>query len=516
MEKILSHWRQLGRQKQVAYIIAVAAVVALCFFIFHLTARPQFVPLYTNMDPSQAAPLVNHLRDTGVQYQLTDFGTTLKVPQELVYELRIDLAGKGMPFAQGMGFELFDESRLGMTDFERQVKLQRALQEELRRTITALDAVQNARVHLALPEPRVFLREQAEPSAAVYLKLNPLVQIKAEQVHGIVNLISSSVENLKPENITLIDSQGVLLYDGAQAGNPLATVSGEALRQLEVQRNFERDLEQRVGNVLERVFGPGGAMVLVNAEMDFDAREVTSLRYETDPVPRSVQVVQEVSEGLAPAPGEVGEANIPGYVAAAPGGASRYERSEEITNYEVSKINETVVAAPGRVLRLHTSVVVDDERAPVTPEKLDQVNALVASAIGFDAERGDQISVQGMSFDTSVAEEMETAMAELAQKEQLAQREQLIWQAVTAGALLLALLLLVIFVRRMRRREPGAPFADVAHGATLEEVLAARSGVYDGTQASMEDASNLRVRDMFKNDPDASVAILRTWLAEEK
>lgn len=516
MEKYFGRWRQLDRQKQVVYIIAIAAVLALCSFIFHLTARPQFVALYTNMDPNQAAPLVSHLRDTGVPYRLADFGTTLLVPQEMVYEMRIDLAGKGMPFAQGMGFELFDESRLGMTDFERQVKLQRALQEELRRTITALDAVQQARVHLALPEPRVFLREQAEPSAAVYLKLNPLVQIREEQITGIVHLVASSVENLKPENITLIDAQGTLLYDGATAGNLPATVSGDALQQLEVQRNFENELEQRVETVLERVFGPGGAMVLVNAEMDFDAREVSSLRYETDPVPRSVHVIQEVSEGAAPVPGEVGEANIPGYVAAAPGGAGRFERSEEMTNYEVGKVSETVVAAPGRLLRLHTSVVVDEQVASFTPAKLDQVNALVASAIGFNAERGDQISVQGMSFDTSVAEEMETAMAELAQKEQAAQREQLIRQAITAGALLLALLLLVIFGRRMLRREPAVPFGDVARGATLEEVLEARSRDYSETQVTLEDASNLRVKEMFKNEPDASVAILRTWLAEGK
>lgn len=516
MDKYFGKWRQLDRQKQVVYIIAIAAVLALCSFIFHLTARPQFVALYTNMDPNQAAPLVNHLRDTGVPYRLTDFGTTLKVPQELVYELRIDMAGKGMPFAQGMGFELFDESPLGMTDFERQVQLQRALQEELRRTITALDAVMQARVHLALPEPRVFLREQAEPSAAVYLKLNPLVQIREEQITGIVHLVASSVENLKPQNITLIDAQGMLLYDGAAAGNLPATVSGDALQQLEVQRNYEKELEQRIETVLERVFGPGGAMVLVNAEMDFDARELATIRYETDPVPRSIHVIQELSEGTAPAPGEVGEANIPGYVAAAPGGAGRFERSEEITNYEVGQVSETVVAAPGRVLRLHTSVVVDEERAAAAPDKLEQVNALVASAIGFNAERGDQISVQGMSFDTSVAEEMEIAMAELAQKEQAAQREQLIRQAVTAGAVLLALLLLFFFARRGRRREPQAPFADVARGATVEEVLAARSRDYSETPDFLEDTSNLRVKEMFNNDPDASVAILRTWLAEEK
>jgi len=516
VDKYFGKWRQIGRQKQVAYIIAVAAVLALCSFIFHLAARPQFVALYANMDPNEAAPLVSHLRETGVPFRLADFGTTLKVPQELVYELRIDLAGKGMPFAQGMGFELFDESRLGMTDFERQVKLQRALQEELRRTITALDAVLQARVHLALPEPRVFLREQAEPSAAVYLKLNPLVQIREEQVKGIVHLVASSVENLKPENITLIDAQGMLLYDGAIAGNHLATDSGDALQQLEVQRNFEKELEHRVEAVLERVFGPGGAMVVVNAEMDFDTREVTTLRYETDPVPRSIHMIQELSEGTAPAPGEVGEANIPGYVAVAPAGAGRFERSEEITNYEVSEVTETVVAAPGRLLRLHTSVVVDETRVAAVPDKLDQVNALVASAIGFNADRGDQISVQGMSFDTSVAVEMETAMAELAQKEQLAQRQQLIRQAVTAGAVLLALLLLFFFARRGRRREPEAPFADVARGASLEEVLAARSREYGETQIPLEDSSNLRVKEMFKSDPDASVAILRTWLAEEK
>ena len=251
--------------------------------------------------------------------------------------------------------------------------MQRALQEELRRTITSLDAVMQARVHLTIPEPRLFLREQAESSAAIYLKLNPYVPLKEEQIKGIVFLVASSVENLKPENIVIIDSMGNMLYDAVTGKDYFTAMADSTLTQLEIKRNFEVELERRVQAMLEKVFGAGKALALVTADLDFDARETTMITYDEQGVPRSTQVIEESYEGEGPMMNEVGEANYPGYVGITPGGEGRYDRREETINYEVSEITEKVIAAPGKIKSIHTSVVVDTGKNEMTGEQIEEV-----------------------------------------------------------------------------------------------------------------------------------------------
>lgn len=506
----LERWRGLSRGRQAVAMVLAAALIAFFILIFQHASRPQYVTLYSNLDPAQASPLLQELRQRGVPYRLEDFGTTIKVPVEMADELRIELAGKGLPFAQGLGFELFDEDRLGMTDFERQVKLQRALQEELRRTITSLDAVTQARVHLVLPEPRLFLRERAEPSAAVYLKLNPFVPLREDQVRGIVFLVASSVEGLKPENIIIIDSQGNLLYDAVTADDPLLAVAESTMKQLEVKRSFERELERRVQGMLERVFGPGRALALVTTEMDFDTREFTAIVYDEEGVPRSTQLIEERFEGEGPVPGEVGEANYPGYVGIVPGGESNYERREEIVNYEIGERRERIITAPGKVLRMHTSVVVDTGRNPLTQDQIRQVNELVAGAIGFDEERGDQISVQGMNFDTTFQEEMEAAIAAAeAQKRQ----EEMFQQAVLGAAAVAVFILVLVAALRRRRALAEMEMIPAAEGPSLEELLAAEEEYIP--EIRPEETPQGRAKDMVEKNPEIAASVLKTWLMEE-
>lgn len=510
---LLERWQQMSRPRQVVAVVLAAAVVVFVLLMAQYLSQPRYVTLYTNLDPLQASPLLQYLREQGVPYRVDDFGGTIKVPQDRADELRIEMAGKGMPFAQGLGFELFDEERLGMTDFERQVRMQRALQEELRRTITSLDAVMQARVHLVLPEPSVFLRERSEPSAAVYLKLNPFVDLKQEQIRGIVFLVASSVENLKPENVIVIDSQGNILYDAVTSTDPLIAVADSTLKQLEVKRRFEMELERRVQGMLERVFGPGKALALVTVEMDFDAQETTVITYDENGVPRSSQLVEETFEGEGAAMSEVGEANYPGYVGVAPGGESRFERREEIVNYEIGESTQRTITAPGKVLRMHTSVVIDNGTTPLGAEQIQQVNNLVSAAIGFDAERGDLISVESMSFDRSFAEQMDTAIAELEQQQR---REQLIRQAVLGGALLIAFIVLMLLFRRRRRRQAEEE-EEIAfpQGPSLEQLLALQEKEEVPLEVALESSSQGRARKMVDANPEVAVSVLRSWLIEE-
>lgn len=513
LETMQERWQGLGRTRQLVAIIMAAAILLAVLLLVLTPPKKEYVTLYSNLDAAQASPLLQYLKERGIDFQLDHFGTTIKVPANVADELRIEMAGRGMPFAQGLGFELFDEDQFGLTDFERQVKLQRALQEELRRTITSLDAVIQARVHLAIPEPRVFLRERASPSAAVYLKLNPFVPLREEQVRGIVYLVASSVEDLKPENIVLIDSQGNILYDAVSSADPFTALADSTLKQLEVKRAFEMELERRVQGMLERVFGPGKALALITSRMDFDARETTVITYDEAGVPRSTQVIEERFEGTGPVPGEVGEANYPGYVGVFPGGGeSTYERREETINYEISESSERVISAPGKLLSLHTSIVVDTGKSPITAEQIEQVNLLVAAAVGYDPARGDQISVQGMSFDTTFVDEMEAALASL----DLERRRQEMFQLAVLGAATLFILIL-FFGALLRRRRLRERFLVPGEGSKLDELLAA------GLSFEEEEVGELvpgetplaRARKLVDENPDLAVFVLRSWMVEE-
>lgn len=511
---IMERWNSMSRSRQVVVgILGVSVLVFVILMAQHL-ARPQYVPLYSNLDPSQAQPVVEKLQEQGVPYRLENFGSTIKVPHERMDELRIELAGEGMPLAQGTGFELFDEERLGMTDFERRVKLQRALQEELRRTISALDAVSQARVHLVLPEPRVFLEERGDPSAAVYLALNPLHDLKEGQVKGIVNMVASSVEGLQQDAVSVIDSKGNLLYDPMETEDFASAQAGSAFRQLEVQRDFEKELEGKVQRVLERVFGHGKAMAIVSAEMDFDARETTVITYDNEGIPRSQQIIEESHEGEGPPMEEVGDANYPGYAGVVPGGDSSYERREEITNYEVGEVTEHHLSAPGRIERLNTSVVVDTGGNPITAEEIEQVNQLVASAIGLDEERGDLVSVQGMNFDTTAQDEIEAAMAEAAAQEQ---QQQMFRQAVLGAAALVTVVLVVLALRRRKKLQEERDDLYLAGKTPLEDLLAMEEEEEDTymPSAPQEKTSSSQAKKLLEQNPEVAASILRSWMVEE-
>ncbi len=517
-EQVLERWRALSRSRRIAVIVIfVALVVFFLLLMFNSGSQPQYVTLYSNLEPAQASPLIQYLKEQSIPYRLEDFGATLKVPAEKADELRIEMAGQGMPFTQGLGFEIFDEESLGTTDFERQVKMQRALQEELRRTITSLEAVTQARVHLTIPEPQLFLRERSEPSAALYLKLNPFVPLKEEQIKGIVFLVASSVENLKPENIVIIDSLGNMLYDAVTGGDSFSTMADSSLKQLEIKRSFEVELERRVQGMLEKVFGAGKALALVTADLDFDAHETTTITYDDQGVPRSTQVIEENFEGEGPVMGEVGEANYPGYVGITPGGESSYERREETNNYEISETTEKVIAAPGKINSIHTSVVVDTGKDEMSEEEIEQVRGnvqdLVSAAIGLDEERGDQISVQGMSFDTSFVDEME---AEFTKIEEERRKEETFRQAVLGGSVLVAFIMLLLALRRRRILREQRSFV-TPEGMTLESLLGTEMLDEEFEEEDLERAETSRelAKRLVDENPEIAVAVLRTWLIEE-
>lgn len=508
-QNIKSTWQGLSRARRISIVVLAGSLVLSLALLAFYFSRPSLAPLFHGLDTEEAAAVIERLKEMNVPYELEDEGSTVLVPRDKVYELRLQLSSDGVLYNQGVGFEIFDEKNgVGMTDFERQIARQRALQEELRRTIVSLEGVDQARVHLVLPEPSVFLRDTAEPSASVYLKLNPLASLDEEQVKGIVYLVAGSVENLRPENITVIDSHGNILFDAIAAGESGRVATDSVLKQLEVKREFERELEQQVQRMLEQVLGPGRALVVVNAELDFDAQEVTATSYD-EPVLRSTKVIEEDYEGEGAPVAEAGtDANIPGYAAVWPGGEGTYSRREEITNYEVGEVTERQVAAPGRVKRISTAVVVDDSQVALdNPAQVEQIQSLVASAIGFEPERGDQISVEGMNFERGHLEEMEAAIAAAEAAER--QRElirQGIWAAV-------AVIAGVLFVVMWRRRSRPAVERLPEEEEKEEEALSLKDIMPEPPVE--EDLSRRKLKEMAEKEPEEVAHLLRTWLTEE-
>ncbi len=491
--------------------VGIAAVAGLVMVLLVLFSINQVTPtemdvLFRRLDPVQAREIASRLDDMNVPYEIADDGSTILVPPDQRDRLRLNLSPD--LYAQGIGFALFENGGLVSSDFERRVQWQIALEEELRRTITSIDAIDQARVHLVMVEEGLFIRDRQEPSASVFVRLAPLASLSDAQVRGILSLVAGSVEGLNPESVTIVDSAGNTLYD-AYAAMDDVSVSNAVQSNLQLTRQFETELENRLRSILEQVYGPGKAVAMVSAELDFDTRERTILTFNDNPVPRSTHRIDERSESMGPAGEEVGEPNIPGQAAVlgAGGGESMYERVEEIVNYEVGEMKEYVMAAPGQVTRLSTAVIIDgDNNDPFVEERVVQ---LVNSAIGFDAARGDIVTVQLIPFDAGWLTDLEPGVP----AEPGEAPFPLLWAIIGAALLFFILLLLILVMRaRARRRDEDEELDALA----LEEEMEARLKKEQQAASPGEAESKAQsIRKMVKDEPESVAGLLKTWLAEE-
>jgi flagellar M-ring protein FliF len=362
--------------------------------------------LYAHLTMDDAAAMASKLKEMNVPYQLQGDGTTILVPSTMVYDTRLRLASEGLPRGGGAGFELFDQRIFGMTEFMQKLNYRRALQGELARTITQLGAVQSARVHLVLPDKSLFLDQQDKPTASVVLKLAPGRHLTPEQIHGITHLVASSVEGLKAEDITLVDSNGEQLLQ-EQKDPSLRFLSEE---QLAYQRALERTLERRAQSLLGRAIGKDSVLVRVSAELDFQRIERSEERYDADnPAVRSEQRSKE--EGTGPGFWAIGvpgvRSNVNDSAELSKPGNNTATRESETVNYEVSKTVSKVVAPSGEIKRLSVAVLVDGTYkaeagattyVPRSGEELTKFREMVESAVGYNKARGDRVEIANIPF----------------------------------------------------------------------------------------------------------------------
>ncbi|RPH93696.1 flagellar M-ring protein FliF [candidate division KSB1 bacterium] len=433
-------WQRLTLGQRAGLVLVTGLVIAIAAGAVTYSTRPVYSTLYAGMNSKDASQIVDKLRDQKIPYEVSADGTTIKVPQDRVNELRLDFAGLGLPRSGEIGYELFDKPMLGMTDFVQQMNYHRALEGELARTITELEAVEGARVHLVVPSQRLFKEDQKQPTASIALKLKPGATLAPQQVQGIAYMTAYSVEGLTVDNITIVDARGNLI-SGRPARNDLVGLSST---QLEVQNAVEKDLEQKAATLLENTLGPGRVQVKVTAKLNWNRLERTTENYDPDRIATLSEERQESSGQTADASGN-----------------STSERS--VTNYQVPRTVEKYVPEVGNIERISASVLVDGDykvtknadgteaRTYVerTPQELDKFRTLVAAAIGFDRKRNDELNVISFPFaqDEMVMQQKPTGFPLMK-----------ILEKVILGLILIGLFLLLrSLINRMGRSVPALP-----------------------------------------------------------
>lgn len=504
-------------QKVVIGLLGVGLVLGGFVFYRWITA-PTYAPLFSNLASTDASAIVDELNAAGVSYELADGGGTIMVPNGQVYDLRLSMSGKGLPAGNDTGYALLDEQGITTSEFQQQVTYQRALQDELSATLESLEGVRTAVVHVALPEEEVFASDEAEPTASVLLDLAPGTSLDSGQVQAVTNLVSSSIEGMEPDQVTVADATGAVL---SAPGQGVTTAAGDARSQLE--QDYENRLAANAQAVLDPILGPGRATVSVRADVDLDQRSTTSETHTfeegTPPISESTTTEQYTGSGAAVG-GVLGPENQPD---AGGGGDSTYGKESTTANNAVGTTVETVEGAPGRINRLTVSVVMDEAVAGNLNQA--QVQQLVGNAVGLDTARGDDITVAAMAFDTTAAD---AAAAELAEAEE-AEKQAQMWSLIRTGgiALGIALLLLVVWLRA-RRRGDGEDEEDYQALELTDDVMAELDRIriestrampaVDDAARELEAAERARVRGeiatMVNEKPDEVAAMLRGWLSE--
>ncbi len=510
--------------------IGVAAV--LVAMLLKMGGEPQAL-LYSNLDPKEASQVTAALDASGVKYEAKGDGTTIMVPRDKVASSRLLIAGKNLVTSGSVGYEIFDNApSLGQTDFVQHLNQQRALEGELARTIRGIQGVSSARVLLSMPKRQLF-EDDADAGASASVMVSSGRRIGPDQVRAIRNLVAGAVPNLKPERITVADERGLLAGAG---DSDVAAASGE-------RGDYEEKLRKAVMNMVEGVVGPGHARVQVTADLDMARTTLSEKKYDPDgQVVRSTQTGDDKTKELRPTPagGVSASQNIPG---AAPSPAPAADstdasKTEETTNYEISETTKTTVNEPGQVKKLSVSVAVDGVTGPPvkgkpgvytprTAEEMAKIDQLVKNAVGFDAKRGDQVSVVNVRFDQPDASG--AAAAGLLDKNDVLRIAEL-------GVMLVTAALLIVFVLRPMVK-PGVG-AGPAGAPAVAQLKAAGGGggqaaapggtpLLSGPPSELDQRIDIariegqvkvssvkKVAEFVEKHPEESVSILRSWLHE--
>lgn len=508
-------------QKMVA-VLGTGALLLAAIMVFRWASAPDYVPLYSNLSSRDASAVVDKLESDGVPYQLSG-GSTVLVPRKDVYSTRISLSGAGLPSDSSGGaggYSLLDKQSISTSEFQEQTDFKRAMEGELAKTIEAIDGVDTAVVHLALPPQQVFAQQTTKPTASVLVAPRAGVELEPQQVQAIVNLVASSIEGLEPDQVTVADSSGRVLSTSDGTGGMSGTRAQEV-------SDYQDELDSKVQTMLDRVLGPGNATVQVTAVLDFDKTTTESTTYgsETKNPPQSESKSTETytgGNGPGMASGVVGPGSQMDTGGAS--GSGGYKNQTSTRDNSVDRVVEHRETAPGSVEALHAAVVINS--GATVKLNTSDVEDLVKSAIGIDTRRGDTIAVSALPFDQTVAEANAAALAKAAAADKQARLMSQIRNAALIA--LVALLVLPAWLRSRKRakartkattyvveqlRQDQAQRAALAAAKPAIDPSPATLALQRAEHDELDDVTD-ELAALVERQPEEVAALLRGWLVE--
>ncbi|SNR76448.1 flagellar basal-body MS-ring/collar protein FliF [Desulfurobacterium atlanticum] len=512
--------------RNVAILIGILAVLSfLTVSLVKMTSTTDYAVLYSHLSPDDAGSILTVLQEEKVPYKVEGNGSIIMVPKDKVYDIRLKLAAKGLPSGKIVGFEIFDEPKLGITQFQEHIEYIRALEGELQRTINRIDAVWSSKVNIALPKDSVFVRDTDEPKASVILKLWPGKDLTKEQVKAIVFLVSHAVPGLKPENVTVADNRGRVLSDLIQEDD----VVGDTNKEIQIKRQLEREIERKVESMLSKALGSNKVIARATVEIETGKLEKQSEIYDPDMTAVvSERKIQEKELGVenktAGVPGT--GTNVPPVISNQGNGQIRNSREKKdvTTNYDVSKTVEKKVAPIFIIKKISVGVLIDgrykkgangtEEFIPRSPEELKTYENLIKSVVGFDQKRGDKVTVVSVPFEAPKSQ-IQVVKAETFP----------IIYLVIGGVVFIIFAGIVIFLI-LRKRKKQAEIQPL--GISTAEAVKAYGVASETAEEKMEkerkeiesldiksDPSYIKILDIAKDHPELIVQLVKEWLGEK-
>lgn len=547
VDSFLETLKQLGAARLAIMAGVVMALLMFFVFVSIRVSTGEMKLLYDDLSTSDSSAMAAYLGEAKIPFDLSTDGTRIEVPSDLVAQARMVLAAEGLPSDGSMGYEIFDkQSGFGTTNFVQNINQVRALEGELARTISSMEGLRSARVHLVLPQRELFSRDKQPASASIFLGLRPGVTLQREQILAIQSLVASAVPQLKPENVSLIDNNGNLLARGDADTGSMLTMKAEEMR-----RSYETRLTSSIEDIVSRVVGYGRVRANVTADLNFDRISTNEELYNPEgQVLRSTQVTEESNTERDQSNNEdvSVQNNLPGiagdmFVDQKP--SSETNRVEEVSNYEISKTIRSSVREVGEVRRLSVAVLVDgtyteDEEGnktyqPRTQEELDQISSLVRSAIGFDDTRGDTLEVVNMQFANIETEDPILEVNDILGFD----RDDLLDTAEIIIVVIMIMLVILLVLRPMMTRlldtSPPESAEDMEHEFLTSEgpraALEGPSADYGGGAAMEEEEENMidmqkvegkvkrssikKVEEIIDSYPEETVSVIRGWMSQE-
>ena len=499
--------------RMISFIVTMTMVVGGFVALFLWTNRPDYQVLFTNLDAKDAGRIMEKLREKRVPFELKEGGSAVLVPDEQVYELRLELASEGIPRGQNIGFEIFDDMSFGTTEFVQRLKYQQALQGELARTISGFDAVAQTRVHIVSSGDSLFAEEEKPATASVVLKLVSGRDLDQRQLQGIINLVARAVKGLKPENITVVDLAGGLLSKGHDDNRAGAL----SKNQFEHRHKLEREIESSIRTMLEPIIGINRVVARVSADLDFGQVNISEERYD----PESIAVRSEQRQKEATSGGGMTSGSPTFQKGREGGGAASggFSKENAVINYEMNKINKQIISSVGDIKRLSAAVIIDGPYAsekgpngetiqkfiPRSRRDMKTFEDIIKKAIGFNESRGDQVSVSNIPF--ALQEEGEVVFEE----------KSLTWlgYAKKAGKPLLNIVLVALFfllaVRPFKRwMSQTGEYIQRTALSQGDDALRISS---DSAQGNIAQGRG-QLNDISKSQPDEAAEVIRGWIKQ--